>query len=166
MVLTFSEEISKESVDHLIEKLSSVEEDSILYFSTIGGCVISSEALLTYLNVYKRDTLTIIFTADVCSMGAYIMFNFAGKKFLSETLDVVLIHTIDRQAYNNRLTKLDRILDESLKKLSVKYFDRMSKHFKFTKKEKKKYFSGRDITLTPQDFHRINIPFWNIEDTF
>ena len=163
MVILFNKEITVESVQELIYQLNEIQEQGILYFQTNGGDIIASEALTDYLNVFMQTKLTIVFTGVVASAGVHVMTMYMGDKFLSENLDLIVLHATDRTMGHTREPKYVSNLKNYDKKLSDIWLSRMEDIVELSPADKKLYKKGEDIIIERKDFHKIKIPLWNTE---
>lgn len=161
MVIIFNKEISVETVQELIYQLNDVQEQGILYFQTGGGDIVASEALVDYLNIFMQDKLTIVFTGVVASAGVHIMKSYMGDKFLSENLDLVIIHATDRNMGHTREPKYITNLKKYDKEISDLWLERMEDIVSLSSADKKLYKKGEDIVIERDEFSRIKIPLWN-----
>jgi len=161
MVLTFNNEISKGSVSELIYQLEEFRDSNIdLFFSTEGGSLVYAEVLLHYLNTHCVQNVTLIFTSLIASAGVIMMTDYKGKKLLSEWLDVVVLHAIDRtELGHTRLQKYERNFITKDKKYSSELLKKLTKAFKLTNKEQDRFNKGKDVILEEKDLKRLGIPF-------
>src|SRR5690606_26659306 len=104
----FEEEINKETVQELVDRLSSIEGEIKLWFSSVGGLATPMYFLLDYLNS-RQEEITVVLIDEVCSAGFFILTDFCGKIELSEHLDYLMVHKIDRRVFT---LKRDKIYSE------------------------------------------------------
>lgn len=151
----FNDDISPESVQNLINELNNyVEVD--LYFSTNGGSRSAIEVLIHYLNS-RKDEITVYLTEEVCSAGTYLLTDFEGEVRISENLDFLLFHLIDRFMSVSKKGDISKVeLKKQLKELNVKDTNKFKK-LGLTDKEIKRYKAGYDVILYQKDIHRLNI---------
>lgn len=151
----FNDEISPESVQGLINELNNYNEID-LFFATNGGDRCAIEVLIHYLNSRKEE-ITIYLTGEICSAGTYLLTDFQGELKISENLDFILFHLIDRYMSVSKKGEISKIeLKKQLKELNVKDTNKFKK-LGLTDKEIKRYTAGYDIILYQKDFHRLNI---------
>src|SRR5690606_12257140 len=144
-----------ESVQELIDKIGDKEYVK-LYFSTPGGYTRANSSFIDFLN-NRKDNIEIIFTNTVESCGTILLASFKGKIHLSEDLDTLLFHKVDRQLYGQRKDSFD---NKELRKMDKEYNKNLSEKFKelgLNDKEIKKFNRGEDVVLYKKDFHRLNI---------
>lgn len=161
MVILFNKDITEESVQELIYQLKDIQDYGILYFNTPGGDIMASESLIDFLNLFMIDKLTIVFTGIVASAGVNVMQQFEGEKCISENLDLIVVHPLDRAMGHTREPKHITNLQKYDKELAVIWFERLSSIIDFTPAEKKLYKKGKDIVIERKDFHRVKLEDWN-----
>lgn len=151
----FDNNIEVDTVQELIDILSQHEKID-LYFSTEGGEVSSANILISYLNSRKNDIVVYI-TEALISAGVLLLTDFKGKIVLTEDLDFILAHKIDRLVYTNRKQLVEtKVLLAQLVEVNKKIADKLLK-IGFTPKEIKEYNSGKDVILYRKDFNRLKI---------
>lgn len=159
--IIFSDEITYESISLLISDIHNCEGEVDLFFSTNGGTNVETTAFIHFLNTQCKDKLRMFFTDMIGSNGVEIFIDFEGEKYITEDLDIIIIHTASRNVHTRNRELLQKCLeieDEDTKIRLTKY----SKFFKFTKEGKKTFKKGEDIVITKQDFDRFSdkISLW------
>lgn len=150
----FEDKINIESVRELIQVLSQYQKID-LFFTTEGGESVSTKVLLHYLNSRKSD-IDLYFTDYLISSGVLVLMGFEGKKTLTDELDYIVIHNIDRLMLHNReQTVLTKALKLHLKETNKSLAKNLSR-LGLTDKEVKAFSSGKDVLLLQKDFNRLN----------
>lgn len=153
----FSDEITTESVNNLVEKLQEKEGEINLYFSTNGGCAAEMSFLIAYFNSIK-DRLTITFTYDVWSAGTYILLDYRGKiKIDLEEMDSFLFHTADRRMYltskgRDKVDKNQMIKQD--KEYNLKIAEKIQNKGFLNKKQLKDFLNGKDVVVYKEQFSK------------
>lgn len=149
----FDDEINKETVSDLVDKLSSYPFKINLWFSTCGGTISPMFYLIDYLNLNK-DRISITVFDEICSAGTLLFAYFDGAIKIDKNLDVVMFHVGDRLAYRFRkeqgfdLKKLDKKTKESNKE-----FINIIKEKGFLEdKQVRDYLSGKDVYVYSEQF--------------
>ena len=143
----FDDEITTESTNNLVEKLSMCEGEIKLYFETTGGSPEAMMFLIDYLNsIYDR--LTIIITSRLCSAGTFLLTDFKGKLEINvDQTDFIIFHMVDR--VNHHFRKIDGVDSSKLIKQDLKLSQDFAEKFKkkglLTDKQLKKYFFACEI---------------------
>ena len=159
MYYYFNNEITTESVNELVDKLSQAEsEEKInLWFSTNGGQSSSMTFLINYFNSIS-DRLTITLTNDVWSAGTQILYDYKGKIELDlEDLDSILFHCADRETYSFRKdsTITDRkMLVKQDKEYNQKTVEKIKKKKLLTDKQLKDFIKGKDVVVYKEQFKK------------
>lgn len=151
----FDNTIGVEEVRELISVLSLYDKID-LFITTEGGEIVSTEVLIHYLNKRKED-IVLYFTDYIMSAGVLLITEFEGEKVLTESLDCIMAHTIDRMVYLNRK---QMIPVEALQKQLLEYNNKIAKKLAklgFNKQEVKDYSAGKDVVLLRKDFKRLKI---------
>lgn len=155
MYYYFKQEITVDSVNELIDRLSSSQGDINLYFSTIGGCSSAMTFLIDYFNSIA-DRLTITLTHDVWSAGTQILVDFKGKIRLDlDELDSILFHCADRESYGIRKdsTICDiKILRKQDKEWNKNFAEKIKNKELLTPKQLKQYLKGKDVIVYKGQF--------------
>lgn len=76
----FEDDISKETINDLIQEIDTEEFNIDLFFSTKGGISSVMNCFVHYANQLPSDKLTIYFTEQVMSAGVSLMRDYKGKK--------------------------------------------------------------------------------------
>ena len=157
MYYYFNNEITTESVNDLVDKLSQVEDEINLWFSTNGGNSPAMTFLINYFNSIS-DRLTITLTNDVWSAGTQILTDFKGKiKLDLDDLDSVLFHCADRESYSFRKdsTITDRkILVKQDKEYNKKMAEKIKEKKLLTEKQLKDFIKGKDVVVYREQFKK------------
>lgn len=151
----FSDDITVESVNNLVEKLQGVEGKIRLYFSTDGGDPTAMNFLLNFLNSRKED-ITVVLTDRCYSAGADIPVLFEGKTEIEE-LDVILFHVQDREKYSFRVDSYisnPKILAKQDKEVNIIFAEKIKKKGLLTKKQLKQFLNGRDVIVYKEQFKK------------
>ena len=151
----FSDPIDGESVQQLIDILTLYEKID-LFFSTEGGEIVETKVLIHYLNSRKED-IDIYLTDIIMSAGAFLLTDYQGKIVITDSLDCVLFHKIDRQVYTRRqqfisIPTLLEQLDEDNEQMAQKFSE-----LGLTESEIIDFKEGKDVVLYRKDFNRLKI---------
>lgn len=144
----FDEDINKDSVNNLVDKLQNIEGKIKLYFATDGGCCYSMNFLIKFLNS-RKDDITIVLTDRCFSAGTQILVLFKGK-IETEELDCVLFHLADRERY---MLRKDHYITNSkiLMKQDVESNKDFAKKIKkkglLTTKQLSSFLKGKDVVV-------------------
>lgn len=157
MYYYFNNEITTESVNELVEKLSQEEGQINLWFSTNGGSSPCMTFLINYLNsIYDRTIITL--TGNIWSAGTQILTDFKGKVKLDlDELDSVLFHCADREMYSFRKdsTYTDaKILRKQDKEYNLKMAEKIKNKNLLTEKQLKDFSKGKDIVVYKEQFKK------------
>ena len=157
MYYYFNNEITTESVNELVDKLSQAEDEINLWFSTNGGQSSAMTFLINYFNSVS-DRLTITLTNDVWSAGTQILYDYTGKIELDlEDLDTILFHCADRETYSFRKdsTITDRkMLVKQDKEYNQKTAEKIKKKKLLTGKQLKDFIKGKDVVVYKEQFKK------------
>jgi len=151
----FDDSINTESVQELIGILASVPSVD-LFISTPGGELPAMKVLLHFIN--QHPDITIYLTHYVASAGTLLLTDCDKEVYLSEELDLLLFHQIDRE-FGGRFRKQlfnSEILFEQIKNENQKYADKF-KRLGLNSKEIKRFMEGEDIILYKKDFDRLKV---------
>lgn len=158
MYYYFDEEISTESVNELVEKLSGAEPDEkiTLYFTTGGGESSCMSFLISYLNSIS-DRLEIVFTFRCWSAGTYLLVYYKGKMRIDlDEMDSFLFHKADRKMYASKYRNT-----ESLKKIrkqdeeaNINFANKLKEKGLLTEKQIQKYLRGMDVIIYKEQFKK------------
>lgn len=149
----FDDEINKETVSDLVDKLSSYPFKINLWFSTCGGTISPMFYLIDYLNLNK-DRISITVFDEICSAGTLLFAYFDGAIKIDKNLDVVMFHVGDRLAYRFRkeqgfdLKKLDKKTKESNKE----FINIIKNKGYLTDKQVREYLNGKDVYVYSEQF--------------
>lgn len=149
----FSDDISVESINNLVEKLQAVDGKIRLYFSTDGGSPTAMNFLLNFLNSRKED-IVVVMTDRCYSAGADIPVLFEGKIEI-EDLDCVLFHLLDRQKYSFRVdgyTCNPKILAKQDMEYNKIFAEKIKKKGLLTDKQLKQFLLGHDVVVYQEQF--------------
>lgn len=152
-VYHFDQVIDGDSVQGLIDTL--VLHDKIdLFFTTEGGEIVEAKVLIHYLNS-RKDDIDIYLTDVIMSAGTFLITDFQGKITITDSLDCILFHKIDRQVYTRRqqfvsIQTLLEQLDNDNEILAKKFLK-----LGLTKSEIKDFREGKDVVLYRKDFNRL-----------
>lgn len=151
----FEKDLDTETIQNLIDILNQHEKID-LFFSTEGGETVSAKVLINYLN-NRKDDIVLHLTDVLISAGVLILLEFKGKIILTEELDFILAHKIDRLVYTNRKQLVEtKVLLGQLVETNKKIASKLLA-IGFTSKEVKDYNSGKDVVLFRKDFNRLKI---------
>ena len=158
MYYYFNNEITTESVNELVDKLSQAEsEEKInLWFSTNGGDMESMHYLISVLNSFGEN-ITVTLCGRVHSAGLDLLTDYTGKLIISDRVDYFIFHKEDRNL--NVLTdkkhskKLIKNMEEDNKIFAKKLKDKGI----LTDKQLKKFNKGLDIYV-----YRDTIKKWKL----
>ena len=157
MYYYFNNEITTESVNELVDKLSQAEDEINLWFSTNGGQSSAMTFLINYFNSVS-DRLIITLTNDVWSAGTQILYDYTGKIELDlEDLDTILFHCADRETYSFRKdsTITDRkMLVKQDKEYNQKTAEKIKKKKLLTGKQLKDFIKGKDVVVYKEQFKK------------
>lgn len=155
----FNEEITKDSVNNLVEKLESAdkEEKINLWFGTNGGSSSSMGFLVNYFNSIK-DRLAITVTEKLLSAGTSILVDFEGKIILDlDDLDCILFHGADRESYRFRKDSTyhdSKILSKQDKEYNINFAKKVKNKGLLTEKQLKNLLAGRDVVVYLEQFKK------------
>lgn len=159
----FDDDISKETINDLIQEIHTEESNIDLFFSTKGGISSVMNCFVHYANQLPSDKLTIYFTEQVMSAGVSLMRDYKGKKVVHSDLDLIMIHAPDRLSYSIRDSKEgDKILKQDKKVVKVEA-NRFKEFLGLSDKQHKEYLRGEDIYIYKKDFHKINLNYNEIQ---
>lgn len=151
----FDNILKVEEVREAIEVLSQHEKID-LFITTEGGETVSAQVLLHYLN-QRKDDIVLYFTDYLMSAGVLLLMDFKGKKIITDNLDYIMTHKIDRMVYMNREQLIpNTVLQEQLEETNKAVAKKLAK-LGLTKQEIKDYNSGKDVVLLRKDFNRLKI---------
>jgi ATP-dependent protease ClpP protease subunit len=151
----FDKEITKESVQELIDVLVGVPSVD-LFFSTNGGEMSTMNALIHFINLHPD--INVYLTELVASAGTFLLTDCTKPVYFSDDLELLLFHLGDRPVEGQfRKRKIDeKILYEQLKEVNNNTAEKFRK-LGLTSKEIKSYLSGDDVILYRKDFNRLKI---------
>lgn len=152
-VYHFDDTISLDSVQGLIDTLA-LHDKIDLFFTTEGGEIVETKVLIHYLNS-RKDDIDIYLTDVIMSAGAFLLTDYQGKLIVTDSLDCILFHKIDRQVYTRRqqfisIQTLLEQLDNDNEILAKKFLK-----LGLTKSEVKDFREGKDVVLYRKDFSRL-----------
>lgn len=149
----FDDEINKETVSDLVDKLSSCPFKINLWFSTPGGTISPMFYLIDYLNLNK-DRISITVFDEVCSAGTLLFAYFKGTIKMDKNLDVVMFHVGDRLVYRFRKEQGFNLkkLDKSTKENNKEFINIIKKKGFLSDKQVKKYLIGEDVYVYSEQF--------------
>lgn len=157
MYYLFNEEITEESVNSLVDKLSSAEKDEKidLWFATNGGSSSCMGFLINYFNSIK-EKLTITVTEKLLSAGTSILTDFYGKIIIDlDDLDCILFHAADRESYRFRKDSTfhnAKILSKQDKEYNLDFAKKIKKKNLLTDKQLKSFLKGSDVVIYRDTF--------------
>ena len=141
----FSQDITIDNINSLVEKLESSEGKFNLYFATDGGSPSAMEFLIQYMNT-RKDEIEVTLTDAVMSAGTKILTDFNGKINISDGLDVIMFHMWDRESYSLRKGFVDdRLLTAQDFEENKKFAKKLRKKNLLNDKQIKKFLSGKDV---------------------
>ena len=149
----FDDEINKETVSDLVDKLSSCPFKINLWFSTPGWTISPMFYLIDYLNLNK-DRISITVFDEVCSAGTLLFAYFKGTIKMDKNLDVVMFHVGDRLVYRFRKEQGFNLkkLDKSTKENNKEFINIIKKKGFLSDKQVKKYLIGEDVYVYSEQF--------------
>ena len=152
----FDDGINKESVQDLMDTL--IDKESVdLYFSTDGGEITPMIILTKFLN--NHPDLNIFLTESIASCGAFILTD-CKNITLTEELDYILIHQIDRP-FGGKFRKQDlniNIMYKQLKAINAKYEEKF-RYLGLSEKQLKQYSKGLDVIIYREDFKKLQYAY-------
>ena len=152
-VKLFEDDISPTTVQDLIDDIH--DHDNVrLYFSTDGGMLIDTMALIDYLNS-RGDSLTLILSGYLQSAGGIILEKFTGKVELSYAFEFVDLHLVDRETLNFRDKLINSKLVSSAERWNIDYINWWKKFYKLTAKEVRELKEGKDIRIYRDRIEKI-----------
>lgn len=141
----FSQDITINSINDLVERLESGEGKFNLYFATDGGSPEAMSFLIQYMNT-RKDEIEVTLTNAVMSAGTKILTDFKGKINISDGLDVVMFHMWDRESYSLRKGFAnDRLLTAQDFEENKKFAKKLKKKKFLTDKQIKQFLKGKDV---------------------
>ena len=150
----FDDEINKETVSELVDKISSLPFKINLWFSTPGGTVSPMFYLIDYLNSIK-DRVTVTVFDEICSAGTLLFAYFDGAIKIDTNLDFVMFHVGDRLAYRFRKEQgfdLKR-LDKKTKESNKEFIEIIKNKGYLTDKQVREYLNGKDVYVYSEQFN-------------
>jgi ATP-dependent protease ClpP protease subunit len=139
----FDKEIAKETVNELVDRLQSQDDEINLWFSTDGGDCEAMEYLISVLNSFG-DKITVTLCGQVHSAGLDLLTDYTGKLKISDRVDYFIFHK------ENRLLGItDKNHRKKLKKQSEEHNKIFAEKIKnkglLTEKQLKRFNKGKDI---------------------
>lgn len=150
----FDDEINKETVSDLVDKLSSYPFKINLWFSTCGGTISPMFYLIDYLNLNK-DRITVTVFDEICSAGTLLFAYFDGAIKIDRNLDVVMFHVGDRLAYRFRKEQGFDVkrLDKKTKESNIEFINIIKSKGLLNDKQVKDYLGGKDVYVYSEQFN-------------
>lgn len=156
----FNEEINHETVQDLIDKLSSHNFVN-LYFSTDGGQLSDMEVLIEYLNYRHATTsLRLHLNGYVASAGVLMLTHYTGPIFIGKSFYAFVFHAPDITINTIRKTGFEDGAKKVLGARNRKFFQDW-KNIGLTTKEIKDIEEGKDIYIFAYDLGRIKRPLFS-----
>lgn len=157
MYIFFQDDIDKETVIELIDKLEQYQGQINLYFSTEGGCLTPMYFLIDYLNS-RKDEITIHLVDELISAGTYLLTDFEGKIIIEDSLDLILFHKADRSVYTLRQNNVidEKILVQQTEAGNKRQQEKL-KLLGLNDKQLKLYSQGKDVVLYKKDFNQLKL---------
>ena len=157
--IMFRDEINFETVKNLIEVIDANEDKELIkiYFTTIGGCLQSTQILIEYLN-RKHDEgldIEIVATWEVSSGGFIILCKTKCKKSFLDAWSSIHIGTRDIN-YRESIVpdSQEKFLLERLEKKNVEIM-KLYKDVGLTDNELQILLEGKDVILDQQRLEEI-----------
>lgn len=151
----FDDDINKETINTLVDKLQEVDGKINLYFTTLGGYKDAMMYLIYFLNQRKED-VTVILMNRIASAGTFLLTEFYGELKIDSGLDFILFHAFDRESYSIR--KSDNICEKTLTKQDIEGNKIFAKKLKqkgiLTDKQIKQYLKGDNVVLYKKDIDK------------
>lgn len=149
----FDDEINRENISELVDKLSSFPSKINLWFSTCGGTISPMFYLIEYLNLNK-DRINVTVFDEVCSAGTLLFVYFDGAIKIDRNLDVVMFHVGDRLAYRFRKDQGFEVkrLDKRTKENNIEFINIIKSKGLLSDKQVKDYLSGKDVYVYSEQF--------------
>lgn len=159
--IIFDSEIDDDSINNIIRDICSYDGEVDLFFSTNGGTNVATTAFIYFLNTQCEDKVRMFFTDMIGSNGVEIFIDFKGEKYITQDLDMIIIHSCSRNINSRNRELLQNFLDIEDEDTKIR-LEKYSKFFKFSKKEKEIFKRGEDIVITKHDFNRFSdkISLW------
>lgn len=157
MYIFFQDDIDKETVTELIDKLEQYQGQINLYFSTDGGGITPMYFLIDYLNS-RKDEITIHLVDELISAGTYLLTDFEGKIIIEDSLDLILFHKADRSVCTLRQNNVvdEKILVQQTEAGNKKQQEKL-KLLGLNNKQLKLYSQGKDVVLYKKDFNQLKL---------
>lgn len=163
MRINFEGEITEESFNDFLEKISAAESnvDEFGYIKPIEFWI-SSEGGLTYyalamLDILERLPVEMIAYGDLSS-SAFILFTlFKGKKRMLREVQAMAhqgSYSIPIRADGSH-SRYDKIVKTYRQKKERETFAEMNKIWKLTPKQKREYLSGKDVFIPNEQLQSI-----------
>ncbi len=151
----FTNEINDETVQSLIGELNNYLVVD-LYIASPGGTVSAANALIRYLN-NRSGEIDIYLIDGIASAATFVLTDYYGNIFITDDLDYMMMHKIDRLMYTVRKDYLDnKQLEKQLKRKNKILLNKYIA-LGFTDKEIKRFKAGKDVILYQKDFGRLNL---------
>lgn len=151
----FTKDITPETVQELIDVLVGIPSVD-LFFATNGGCVVSMNTLIHFLN--NHPDLNVYLTGYVASAGTFLLTDCTQQVYLSDDLLWILFHQADMEFGGKfRKTPFNKDVEyDQIKEMNDKLAEKFKK-LGLSSKEIKDYMKGEDVILYKKDFHRLKI---------
>lgn len=151
----FDKDINTETVQELVEKLSSMEGKIDLWFSTSGGFTNQMYYLINYLNSRKED-IKITLTNECLSCGTFLLVYFDGE-ITHFDLEVMLFHVTDRERYclrDNKWINSDKLQKQDWKQ-NKKFAKKLLERNILTEKQVNRFLKGQDVIIYEKEIKKI-----------
>lgn len=148
----FDDNIESESVMQLINDLQDKPKVD-LFFSTRGGKTIEMSILIHFLNMHPDINIYLI--NELISCGIEILLKFKGKIFITNELELIMVHKYDRLEYSTRDVSYDK---DRLKSITVTANNKLANRLRdlgFTEDQLSKFEEGGDIWWYPEDMKQL-----------
>lgn len=155
--IIFSDEISEESVQGLIDEISKYEFVN-LYFCTDGGCIFSMRILVDFLN-YRNSlgSLKLILNRRIASAGTYLLTDYEGDLYVRD-LYYIIFHAADVNLPKVRRYDHQNSFEKSIEDFNEEYFSKFLL-LGLTKADISKMRGGKDIFISRENFNKLKVEF-------
>ena len=151
----FDDEITKETVNDLIERIQDKEQIN-LWFSTSGGDMEAMSYLISVFNSFA-ERITITLCGQVHSAGLELLTDYTGKLVISDRVDYFIFHKEDREMLNLTGDHDKKMLLKCLEEDNKIFAKKLKQKEILTDKQIKEFDKGKDVYV-----YREQIKNWKL----
>jgi ATP-dependent protease ClpP protease subunit len=157
----FDEMIDTESVNKLIDKITSKNEDTIIYFKSEGGTSFAANSFIDFTYRYEKE-IKFICPEFIMSNAFKIILFAKGEKIIKDSCFGV-IHKSFIETTTNDLSQNDPRVKIQLKSLDIENENMLNilKKAGFSKDQINNYKKGNDVHIDSEELRKFII---SIED--